>query len=112
MLDIDVSGTMAEFLGPTLKVGGYGVREQWDPKDAGEVEWIPASGRMAIVDGTPSATLGKKAGDHGPPLDGGEECSDTSTISPRGQKEMGRGSDSSAPSTAAVPVPSTPFLSI
>ena len=103
---------MAKFLGPTLKVSGYCVREQWDPKDAGEVEWIPASGRTAIVDGTPSATLNEKAGDHGPPLDGGGECSDIGTISPRGQKEMGRGPDSSAPSTAAVPVPSSPFLCI
>ena len=61
-------------------------------------------------DGTLSGKLGKKLRNEGDPMDANEGRSETSTISPQVPSDTGGELDSSTPSPAAVPAPSSPPL--
>ena len=66
--EIDETGVAAKFECQTSIVARYYVRRQDTPKDVGEAKLDPASGRMGVLDGPPSSTLGSKFGNDRPPF--------------------------------------------
>ena len=110
ILDIDGAGATAKFQRQKSRVAKYCARGQDPPGDVGDMKWNPASASLAVLDGLPASTLGKKLANDRPPLGGSEACGDTSAVSPKGSSGTDGGFHSSSPSL--VPVPAPPSQSI
>ena len=98
------------FQGHTFKEARHCVPQQVDPKDAGEVEWNPASDRADEIELWPSSVLSTIKSGNTAQAARGHGASDLSTCSPEPLVSGNDGSEVSPPSLS-VQEPFSPSLS-